>query len=332
MSLDGKILNNALACLHKRKADRESELLGRCERVYRQLPRVKQLDDQLRETMLDTIARALRTGGDPEAELEIIQQRNLGFQEERRQVLESGGYTVDYLDDKPMCQRCGDAGFYRGAPCSCLMETYKRLQTEELSSLIKLGEETFDTFRLDYYDNAVKDQATGETPRANMEFNYELCYNYAHKFGENSMNLFLMGGTGLGKTFLSTCIAKVVSDKGYSVVYDTAANVFSKFEAEKFSRSYGDEHRRDETERYLKCDLLILDDLGTEMTTSFVVSALYSLINSRLISGRKTIISSNITLEELRRKYSDQIMSRLEGEYTILSFYGQDIRRLKKNL
>lgn len=331
MSLDGKILNNALTRLHDRKAANESELLRRCERVYRELPRVKLLDTQIRETMLDTIARALKSGGDPEAELELIQRRNLGLQDQRRKVLESGGYAEDYLDDRAMCSKCGDTGFYKGVPCSCLMEIYKKLQIEELSSLIKLGEETFDTFRVDYYDDAVRDGVTGETPRQNMEYNYELCYHYAHKFDDSSLNLFLMGGTGLGKTFLSTCIAKVVSDKGYSVVYDTAVNVFSKFEAEKFYRAYDDD-RHDETERYLKCDLLILDDLGTELTTTFVVSALYSLINNRLVSGRKTIISTNITLEELRRKYSEQIMSRLEGEYTILSFYGKDIRRLKKEL
>lgn len=331
MSLDGKILNFSLAYLSDRKAQRETELLRRRERVYSELPRVKQLDAQLRETMLDTIGRALRSGGDPEAELVGIAQRNLGLQQERKSALERGGYSEDYLDEKPMCSKCGDAGFYKGSPCSCLMSIYKNLQIQELSNLLKLGEETFDTFSLDYYDEKARDSVTGETPRQNMEYNYELCYHYAHKFDDSSGNLLLMGGTGLGKTFLSTCIAKVVSERGYSVIYDSSATVFSKFETEKFSRGY-DDSRQDETERYFKCDLLILDDLGTEMTTTFVVSTLYGLINSRLKSKKQTIIITNFTLDELRRKYSDQIMSRLEGEFSLLSFYGQDIRRLKKGL
>ena len=145
-------------------------------------------------------------------------------------------------------------------------------------------------------------------------------------------NLFLSGPPGLGKTFLSACIARTVSEGGHSVVYDTAANIFAQFEARKFQRDSQDgQEARDETRRYLNCDLLILDDLGSELTTQFTQSVLYELINTRLVAGRHTVISSNLSMEEAARRYSPQIASRLEGEYHVLHFFGEDIRLLKKN-
>ena len=163
-----------------------------------------------------------------------------------------------------------------------------------------------------------------------MEIIYETCIEYARKFGPKSMNLFFNGAPGLGKTFLSACVARVVSEKGNSVVYDTAGSVFAKFEKYKFLRSDDQDEAHSEVKRCLECDLLILDDLGTEMTTAFTVSALYELINTRLVTSRKTIVSSNLTPQDLRKRYSEQIMSRLEGEYQVLTFCGDDIR-LKKN-
>lgn len=329
MSLDGKILREAISSLQERKAAREAELNRRRDMVYGELPRVRQIDQELRDTMLGVVARALKKGGDPASELKAIEARNLSLQDERTRLLRGGGYPADYIDDNPICAKCGDTGFQMGRRCSCLMDIYKKLQREELSSLLKLGEETFESFSLKYYDNIKL--FNGKTSREIMGQNYDICQTYANKFGKNSRNLLFIGGTGLGKTFLSTCIAKVVSEKGYSVVYDTAVGIFSKFEEEKFHRAY-DEYSNNGTERYLKSDLLIMDDLGTEMITAFTVSTLYNLINSRLIGGGKTIISSNLSTDEMSEKYSGQIMSRLEGEYILLPFYGGDIRRIKSDM
>jgi DNA replication protein DnaC len=144
-------------------------------------------------------------------------------------------------------------------------------------------------------------------------------------------NLFLTGNPGLGKTFLSACMARVVSERGYSVVYDTAANIFSRFETRKFARD-AEEIRQAEADarRYLTCDLLILDDLGSEFTTPFIQAALYEVINTRLVEGKHTVISSNLDMNAIRQRYTPQVASRLEGEYQILPFVGQDIRLLKK--
>ena len=163
----------------------------------------------------------------------------------------------------------------------------------------------------------------------NMEFVKDTCWMYSNKFGQSSKNFFLTGKTGLGKTFLSTCIAKVVSEKGFSVVYDTANSVFSKFEEEKFSKYDDISEVKSDINRYMSCDLFILDDLGTEMTTAFTISAFYNLINTRLVSGKKTIISSNLAPEDIIKRYSPQIASRILGEYQVLKFTGKDIRLIK---
>ena len=172
----------------------------------------------------------------------------------------------------------------------------------------------------------------GQCSRENMEKLYKVCRDYAQNFGRYYFDdLFLSGSTGLGKTFLSACIARTVSENGFSVVYDTAGNIFAQFEIQKFSRDGEDAREaRDGTRRYLGCDLLILDDLGSEMTTPFVQSALYQLINTRLTAGARTVISSNLTMDDVRRRYSPQIASRLEGEYRVLPFFGQDIRIQRK--
>lgn len=164
-----------------------------------------------------------------------------------------------------------------------------------------------------------------------MEIIYEICVNYASHFDPSrSRNLLMSGARAMGKTFLSACIAGVVVSKGYSVVYDTAIHIFSCLEDVKFGRAT--EEAQQASRRFTVCDLLILDDLGTEMDSSFITTALYSLINDRLLAHKPTIISTNLTIDRIARRYSAPVVSRLDGEYDILSFAGQDIRKLKKSL
>ena len=159
-----------------------------------------------------------------------------------------------------------------------------------------------------------------------MERNFRTCRTYAATFSMNSGNLLFIGGTGLGKTFLSACIARTVADRGYSVVYETASHLFSKLEQARFNAT---EETRKEAEKFTACDLLIIDDLGTEMPGQFVTAALYSLINDRLLSGKPMVVSTNLNVDELSRRYSPQIASRLHGSFNRLTFLGEDIRVLK---
>ena len=324
MSIDGRILYRARTRLEEIRNENRLALSERQKRAYEKNPAIKRLDAEIRGTMPGLIRAAL-SGGDVEG----IRRKNLELRRQLENELLFSGFPADYLELHVNCEKCGDTGYVSGKMCSCLEELYREEQAKELSNLLKLGEDTFDSFELEYYDDT-PDPVTGISPRMNMEFVKDTCWTYSHRFGSSSKNFYLTGSTGLGKTFLSTCIAKVVSEKGYSVVYDTAGAVFSKFEEEKFSRGDDVSDAESDINRYMTCDLLILDDLGTEMTTAFTVSALYNLVNTRLTSGKKTIISSNLPPEELSTRYSPQIASRIIGEYQILKFTGSDIRIIKK--
>ena len=189
-----------------------------------------------------------------------------------------------------------------------------------------MGAESFEQFRLEYYPDRI-DPKQGVNIRAVMEKTFQICRKYALNFTERSENMLFSGGTGLGKTFLSACIARAVADRGYSVCYETASHLFTKMERAKFG---GDEDARREVEKYTACDLLILDDLGTEMSGQFTTSALYTLINDRILAGKATIISTNLNNDDLEKRYSSAIASRLRGNFRRIPFMGEDIR-LKKN-
>ena len=313
-----------------RKAREERQDRLRAE-IYARLPRVAAIDRELRRTITQIIAASLRDGSDPVPAIGVIRDKNLSLQAEKAALLTEHGYPADALDDKPACPKCSDTGWVGANMCACLKALCTEEQIRELSKLLDLGEQSFDSFSLDYY-SPLPWPGESLSPRENMEFIFDVCSSYARKFGRFYFrNLFLTGAPGLGKTFLSACIARTVSESGFSVVYDTAVNIFTRFEEQKFARDKLEAgEAKDETRRYLGCDLLILDDLGSELSTPFVQSALYTLINTRLTADKRTVISSNLTMDQVRARYTPQIASRLEGEYRVLPFYGEDIRLLRK--
>ena len=332
MPYDANVLRRATRRLEEESRLRREETERRRQEAYARQPRLEQLDRRIQGTMAGLVAAALRQGGDASAAVRAVREENQALQQERAVLLGAMGLPPDALDDSPACPLCRDTGWQGAKMCRCLRELCAREQIKELSKLLDLGEQSFDTFRLDYYSQTPY-PGRGASPRGNMELVYDVCLSYATKFGRFALkNLFLSGPPGLGKTFLSACIARTVSENGFSVVYDTAGNIFAQFEARKFLRDSPDGlDARDETRRYLNCDLLILDDLGSELTTQFTQSALYELVNTRLVGGRHTVISSNLSMEEAARRYAPQIVSRLDGEYHVLHFFGDDIRLVRKN-
>ena len=283
MPYDGKILSRAMARFDEDKQRRARQFRERQQQLFAREPELADIDRRLRGTMSQIITRALQRGQDPVPAIHAIRDENLALQRRRGELLTALGYPADYLEEKPRCARCGDAGFLPdGSMCACLRSYYAREQIAELSHMLDIGSQSFDTFRLDYY--STDRGGLPRSPREAAQRNLEICQSFARDFRPGKQNLLLFGAPGLGKTFLSACIARVVSEDGFSVVYDTAGHIFSQFEAAKFRRDDVDEPD-ESVERCMACDLLILDDLGTEMTTAFVQSALYQLLNGRLLGG-----------------------------------------------
>lgn len=329
MGYSGAVLTRARARLEEQQAAHRRAQEAQRARICRQVPRIAELERELGGTAARLVAVSLKGGPDHAAAVEALRQENLARQREEADLLRAHGWTPEDLEARPLCPLCGDTGWRGAQMCDCLAALCREEQAKELSSLLDLGGQTFDTFRLDYYDRTIE-PGMPRSPRTNMEAILTVCRSYAAGTSP-AKDLFLNGGPGLGKTFLSACIAGEASRRGLSVVYDSAPTVFARFEARKFARDWSQAQAAEEdTQRYLGCDLLILDDLGSEFTSPLVQAALYELVNGRLAAGRRTVISSNLNLEQIRARYGAPIASRLEGAYLSLPFFGEDIRLQKK--
>ena len=323
MAYSAEVVSRARARLAQAKEDRESENRQHLAVAYARVPRIREIDMLLRQTMAQAAYAAFQQGSDGRELLEQARQQNLELQQERA-ILAMENFEEGYLDDSPICDKCGGSGYIGSNMCECLRELCRQEQKKEVS-ILSGSRDTFNQFRLDYYPDRV-DPKYGASPRTIMERNLKVCRTYGLTFTKDAGNLLFVGGTGLGKTFLSACIARAVADRGCSVVYESAGHLFSKLEQAKFSPS---EDARREAARFNDCDLLILDDLGTEMPSQFNTAALYTLLNDRILENKPMVISTNLTIDDLGRRYSPQIASRLNGNFLLLPFVGEDIRVMK---
>ena len=312
MPYDGKLLARARGELDNIRAKNRAETQRRYNEVCARLPEIRSIDAELRGHRAKLVRLTIGKSPDMQAQIAALRDENLDLQMHRTELLTTG--------------------VYQGGVCRCLDRLYNKELTKELGTLMRRGDESFEKFDLSLYP-AQADPAAGVVPRDVMRKVSEACRRYAENFSDNSTNLLFQGGTGLGKTYLSACIARVVSAHGFSVCYDTAASALDNYEKAKFSRDTEEgEAAAVKIRRMESCDLMILDDLGTEMLTPMGQSALYTLVNSRLVNGKKTIISTNLTNDELSKRYSEQIASRILGEFQCLPFVGTDIRRMKRGI
>lgn len=327
--MEGRLLARARAKQEAMRTANRAEEARRAAETAQVCPEIGEIGRAMRGHMQELVGRVL---GRPGRSAEELEAENLALQARRRALLKAHGFPEDYLDPIFNCPRCRDAGWQGEKMCECLLRMYKQEQTEELSPLLSRGDETFDAFRLDYYS---PEALPGEkrSAREQMRTVLGVCRKWAETFGPGSPNLLFTGAPGLGKTFLSAAVARVVSASGAGVAYDTATSLLAAFEREKFSRD--EDERADAASRVRQlttCDLLILDDLGTEMSTAFTQSALYSLLDGRLRAGKKTIISTNLTRADIEARYGAALASRLSGEYEWIEFRGRDVRTLRKEL
>lgn len=317
------VVNRARAELARQRGDRESENAARLQQAYAQVPRLREIDIQLRRTMAKAAQAVFAQGGDAQAAMEQAKQENLSLQAERK-ALETAHFAPGWLEGEPICCQCGGTGYVGSTMCDCLKKLCIAQQRKALGSVFG-GNERFETFDLQYYPDTVI-PSVRTSPRALMEKNLNYCREYARRFSPEAGNLLMVGGTGLGKTHLALSIGRAVGEQGYSVCYETAAGIFSKLEKAKF---YSTEESRAQAEKIEHCDLLIIDDLGTELPGQFVTASLYALVNQRLMEGKPMIITTNLNVNETGERYSPQIASRLYGDFHRMTFLGSDIRVLR---
>ena len=315
--MDPRLMAKARRELARDAAAHRKRRAALLEQFYAGEPRLEEMDERIRRVFLDALSNPV-----PGA-MEKAAGESLELQRERVAILASMGLPPDFLQDSPLCPVCGDSGYAEKEPCGCLLERCRSLQTAELSSLLDLGGQTFESFNAERFSEAVDFKQNG-SPRQNMEDIRDLCYNLCRKFDKWSRNLLFSGPPGTGKTFLSACVAGAISDRGFSVVYDTAVRQLAQMESQRFGR--GGEDAEATAERLKMCDLLIIDDLGAEFIGPFAQSALLDLVNTRLVAGKKILISTNLGRADVRARYSPALASRLEGEFLWLDFFGEDLR------
>ena len=315
-----QLYSEALSRIRTRRQQAKLEQEERTARIRQEIPETAELDRQLRNTCLALFQAAGRE--DRADRLKTVEQQSREAEAMLRQLLTAHGYPADYLDLHYSCPHCDDTGFCGELPCECPKREIGTVGAEQLNRSSQLSLCRFDTFSMQYYKDLPPEQY------AAMQKIYQSCRSYARQFDPHtSGNLLLIGGTGLGKTHLSLAIASELLEQGCSVIYDAIDNLLHTLNQEYFAR--GNAAEQDTLSVLLDCDLLILDDFGTEFDTQFNRSMIYTLINGRINAGKPMILSTNLTLAEIQAQYGDRILSRLLSA-AVYQFHGSDIRFQKR--
>ncbi|MGN0501729.1 MAG: ATP-binding protein [Ruminococcus sp.] len=327
MGYSSSVYKAAADKLFERRLKAEKEADRRKAEIFKQLPRTKELEKEISRCGIQA-ARAVIGGGDVAEEMKNLRDRNLAMQSELAEILASNGYDKNVFEPAYLCKKCNDTGYFeengRTLVCSCLKQALVSCACEELNRTAPLSLSTFDSFSLDFYDREI-DSKTGISPYNHMSKILRYCQSYADNFSKNSGSILMKGATGLGKTHLSLAIANEVIKKGYGVIYVSAPSLMQKLEKQYFSRN--DDAA---TDMLIECDLLIVDDLGTEFHSQLSVSLMYNIFNSRMLANKPVIINTNLDLKELEKNYTERFVSRIIGNAQKLDFLGSDIRVRKK--
>ena len=287
--------------------------------VYDHIPAYRDLENAVASVSVAQGKKML--AGDPEA-MEDLRDSLAELAGRKAQLLEDYGLSSDYLEPVYECPDCKDTGYIDGRKCHCFKQAMITLLYEQSNIREMLRTENFDNLSYEYYEG--KDLSRFKNA-------VNTCRNFIKNFNSDYHNLFLYGTVGTGKSFLSGCVAKELIERGHSVIYFSATSLFDLLSKNSFDYKNREELRETYADLY-QCDLLIVDDLGTELTNQFVASQLFALLNERHMGKKATVISTNLSLEELRNRYSDRIFSRITSNYEICKLSGQDIRMYKKRM
>ncbi len=302
----------------------------RTKEVEATIPEFKKLNEEMVSNSISCAKKALFNPSAAEKDLEDLKSNNIDVAMEKIELLLEHGYPADYLTPVYECEKCKDTGYVNGEKCSCFKQAIIRLLYSQTLINTAIDKENFDTFSFEYYSDKEVDPAVQMTPYENIHNVVAKCKTFIDEFDKEyskreHKNLLIYGNTGVGKTFLANCVAREILNSSHSVVYITATELFETLS--KYSFDKGEDFELESQVDYINnCDLLIIDDLGTELSNTFTNSQLYSCINNRMLKNLSVIISTNYKIKELQATYSERIFSRFVGEYTMLRIVGDDIR------
>lgn len=311
----------------QKQLNNESRLRKRYETAYSKMPQLEEIDHSISAFSVAQARKLLE--GDSKA-LSSLKENVTSLSQKKARLLKEHGYPEDYLEPHYTCPDCKDTGYIGTNKCHCFKKAIVDLLYTQSNLQKILEKENFSTFSIDYYSNNHIDQVMGRSSRESAETALHACREFINTFSNDFRNILLYGDTGVGKTFLTHCVAKELIDASFSVIYFTATQLFDVFAQNTFGRK--DEVNNDAFEHIYSCDLLIIDDLGTELPNSFTTSQLFVCLNERILRRKSTMISTNLALDDLKAIYSERIFSRLSSNYTMLRLTGDDIRIQKKLL
>lgn len=318
MAYSQEVYRRAAEMLDRRREKANILAQNKFEEISENVPELEEIQRRLSQIGLK-ISKVFLYGEDKQAQIDKLKKQSLELQQQKKAALVSKGYDENALEIQYNCPHCKDTGFIKNRLCSCHRELLKDIERSNLEKLAPLKDCTFESFIINerfYPGNAFQ--------KAEKIFNS--CRQYAIRFTPDSKNVLFLGGVGVGKTHLSLAIANVVINRGYSVVFGTSQNIISDLQYERFNDNRNLEYYN---RAVLNCDLLVIDDLGTEVLSPSSVAILYNIVNTRLLSKLPTIITTNFTLDELEERYDQRILSRITGEYTNITIDGNNVRYLK---
>lgn len=326
MALSNSQYNAVMRNYEQQQLQNKHEQDRRIRQVYEAVPQIEALD-QLISTKAGACARRV-LGGDTGARAQLKEEL-LDVREQKELLMAAAGFPGDYMEMHYRCPDCMDTGYANGKRCHCLEQARTSMLYAQSNIQEVVARENFRTFSFEYYDDSRMVPSLGMTELAYMKLVVQRCHAFVDDFRETRGNLLFTGSTGVGKTFLTNCIAGALIDRHVSVIYMSSHDLFELFSKYRFH--YDIEEELEENYKHiLECELLIIDDLGTEVNNTFVSSQLFYCINERLNRNRGTIISTNLSMDMLRDTYSDRVTSRIMSSYTTIPLYGQDIRMKKR--
>lgn len=324
MGLKNDQYNQIMREYDNRQLKDKHELDRRREEAFKAIPDLKKLEDEMISLSVRIGRMAIR--GDNTV-VDELREKALDIKASQLELLISKGFPGDYLELHYHCEKCKDTGYIENEKCSCFKQAIADLLYSGSNIRSILEHENFNQFSFHYYSDDYIDETLGLSPLSNMQKVVAGCKNFIRHFSKKHDNLLFLGNTGVGKTFLANCIAKELLDRGFTVIYLTAFRLFDILEKYKFSRDEDSLYTASNQFDYIMdCDLLIIDDLGTELNNAFTTSQLYLIINERLLREKSTIISTNLSISNLNTNYSERIYSRIISNYTIQRIIGEDIR------